>query len=139
MSHGRMGVLFFDKVTPSCQDICCWEIYVTSLKYPFIINVFILLKHNPATNQFLYKGIFSSCPFSGKNHLFFSGCMLTFLFVVAEPKPKKTSKTTTSHGGIPINQCSQQKSPVGSQVMVFSRASYCFKVAVDVVRKISKA
>jgi len=42
VADGRMGVLFFDKVTPSCQDICCWEIYVTSLKYPFIINAFLI-------------------------------------------------------------------------------------------------
>ena len=42
VADGRMGVLFFDKVTPSCQDICCREIYVTSLKYPFIINAFLI-------------------------------------------------------------------------------------------------
>ena len=139
VADGRMGVLFFDKVTPSCQDICCREIYVTSLKYPFIINAFLIETKSRNKSVSLQRHILI-LPIFWQKPLFFSRVHADLFFFCGGAAPKKTSKRTTTHGGIPINQVRQQKkSLAGSQVMAFSRASYCFKVAVDVVRKISKA
>lgn len=45
--------------------------------------------------------------------------MLTFFLGGWRSKNRKTSKTTTTHGGIPINQVRQQKSLVGTGHGVF--------------------
>lgn len=132
-----MGVLFFDKVTPSCQDICCREIYVTSLKYPFIINAFLIETKSRNKSVSLQRHNSILLIFWQTTTFFFRVHVDPFLWW-------RSTKKNIQNNNNPWWNPHQPMQPTtnllgAAQVMAFSRASYCFKVAVDVVRKISKA